>query len=279
MIVSWDSGTVNLNQGTAGSDRITVAGYLIILKKISPFVETAFYISLPFRTSGKISFNFLFPFTYIWYMEKQLSTSEKAYATAGAILGWIAISGQLYLIILNRTMPVLQTLVKFISFYTILTNILVALCFTFVLAGRSSKWGKFFSRPTVLTAVTVNIVVVGAVYNTILRFLWAPEGFQFVIDELLHSLMPLVFLFYWLIFVPKNMLEWKQVFPWMLYPLVYFIYILTRGALTEQYPYPFIDVTLLGYPQVLIAGALLTIVFFFLSLAFIGIAKVMSRRK
>ena len=212
-------------------------------------------------------------------MEKQLSTPQKACASIGAILGWFAIIGQLYLIIVNRETSLLDTLVRFISFYTILTNILVALCFTYVLAGHNSKWGKFFSRPTVLTAVTVNIVVVGLVYNTILRFLWAPEGMQMVVDELLHSVMPLVFLFYWLIFVPKSTLDWKQVFPWMLYPLVYFIYILIRGALTGQYPYPFIDVTLLGYPQVLLASGLLTIVFFFLSLAFIGIGKAMSRHK
>src|SRR6218665_740961 len=212
-------------------------------------------------------------------MDKQLSTAEKKYAAVGTLIGWRAIIGQLYLIIVNRTMPVLQTLIKFISVYTILTNILVALCLTYVLVGRASKWGAFFSRPGVLASVAVHIVVVGLVYNTILRSLWTPEGFQMFVDELLHSVMPLVFLFYWLIFVPKHTLEWKQAFPWMLYPLFYLIYILIRGAITGQYPYPFIDVTQLGYPQVFLAAGFLTIVFFFLSLAFIGIGKAMSRRR
>lgn len=38
----------------------------------------------------------------------------------------------------------------------------------------------------------------------------------------------------------------------MIYPLVYFAYILLRGDLLAAYPYPFIDVASLGYPQVFI---------------------------
>jgi hypothetical protein len=44
----------------------------------------------------------------------------------------------------------------------------------------------------------------------------------------------------------------------VIYPLVYFAYSLLRGHLLAVYPYPFIDVEKLGYPQVFInAGGLL----------------------
>ncbi|RON29211.1 Pr6Pr family membrane protein, partial [Pseudomonas brassicacearum] len=43
-----------------------------------------------------------------------------------------------------------------------------------------------------------------------------------------------------------------------MYPLVYFAYALLRGHLLAAYPYPFIDVSTLGYPQVFLnAGGIL----------------------
>ena len=45
---------------------------------------------------------------------------------------------------------------------------------------------------------------------------------------------------------------------WMLYPVLYFAYILLRGHLLGVYPYPFIDVEKLGYGQAFInAGGIL----------------------
>jgi hypothetical protein len=112
---------------------------------------------------------------------------------------------------------------------------------------KKSRWGGFFSKPTVITAITLYITVVGATYNLILRSLWKPEGLQQIVDELLHVVVPLLFIFYWLFFAPKMSLRWKDVLPWLLYPLIYVILILFRGGLSGYYPYPFIDVNLLGY--------------------------------
>jgi len=43
---------------------------------------------------------------------------------------------------------------------------------------------------------------------------------------------------YWLIFVPKGSLRWKDALFWLPYPLLYFCYSLIRGAAVGWYPYP-----------------------------------------
>ena len=108
-----------------------------------------------------------------------------------------------------------------------------------------------------VTAITLYIIVVGATYNIILRQLWSPQGLQLIVDELLHSVIPVFFIVYWLICIPKGELEWKNVLSWLIYPLVYFICVLFRGALPGYYPYPFLDVMKLGYNKVGLNSAIL----------------------
>ncbi len=92
----------------------------------------------------------------------------------------------------------------------------------------------------------------GLAYSLLLRHLWQPEGFQLIADELLHDVMPVLFLIYWWRCVPKGSLRLKHIGAWIIYPLVYFAYALLRGDLLGQYQYPFIDVATLGYPQVFV---------------------------
>jgi len=88
-----------------------------------------------------------------------------------------------------------------------------------------------------------------------------------------------LFFIYWLLFVPKETLKWKNVLPWMIYPFIYCIYTLARGALVKFYPYPFIDVEVLGYATVFRNIAGLIVVFLIISLLLVAIGKYMTKRK
>jgi hypothetical protein len=103
--------------------------------------------------------------------------------------------------------------------------------------------------------------------------LWSPEGLQKIVDELLHSVVPLLFLLYWLVFIPKTGLQYKDVLPWMVFPLVYIVLALVRGAFSGFYPYPFVDVGKLGSGRVLLNTVLFTLAFFVLSFIFVWIAN------
>lgn len=190
-----------------------------------------------------------------------------------AVCGWFALVTQFYLIHKNSERPFLDITINFFSFFTILTNLLVAVGVTMLLAHTRSKLTKNES----LSAIAVYITIVGAVYNLVLRWLWQPQGLQKLTDELLHTAVPVLFVVFWIAFVPKDQLTWKSALVWLIYPLVYSIYTLIHGAITNWYPYPFIDPNKIGWNSVAINSVYVLIAFFVVSLIFIGIGKLRRR--
>ena len=190
-----------------------------------------------------------------------MSVASRTLCTVMAILGWSGLAIQLELVLFARWMSganVVGGLVSYYSFFTILTNTLAACVLTYAADARSSKGRTFFLQPWVSSGITVSIIVVGAAYSLLLRQLWQPEGWQWLANELLHDVMPVLFALYWWFYVPKGVLRVSHIGLWMLYPVLYFAYILLRGHLLGVYPYPFIDVEKLGYGQAFInAGGIL----------------------
>lgn len=199
--------------------------------------------------------------------------NNRIYACILALIGWLAVLAQLYLILANRVESLPITLLSFISYFTILTNILICLAFTTIALNSHVNGESFISKPSSLAAITVNIIIVAIVYNAVLRPIWDPQGLQRVVDELLHVVIPVLTLFYWLKFVPKAGLKWSSAFSWLIYPLIYFFFILIRGELTGVYPYPFCNVGVLGYPKVCINCLLIGALFVGISLVFIALGR------
>jgi MFS family permease len=196
-----------------------------------------------------------------------------------AVLGWAGLSIQLYLIFHARWMlgaSLLGGLLSFFSYFTVLTNTLVATVLTCELTSRESAARRWFLQPWVSSGIAVSIAVVGLVYNGLLRHLWHPEGWQWLADELLHDVMPLLFLAWWWLCVPKGTLRLRHIALWVIYPLVYFAYALLRGHLLAVYAYPFIDVDKLGYPQVFLNASGLLAGFVVIALLVIALDR--SRR-
>ena len=189
------------------------------------------------------------------------SAARRRFVAVAALLGWAGLSIQLYLIFYSRWAlgaSLLGGLLSFFSYFTVLSNTLVATVLTCALTSRESAARRWFLQPWVSSAVAVSIAVVGLAYSVLLRHLWHPEGWQFLADELMHDVMPLLFLAWWWMCVPKGTLRLRHIALWVIYPLLYFAYALLRGHLLATYPYPFIDVDTLGYPQVFVnAGGLL----------------------
>lgn len=190
-----------------------------------------------------------------------------------AVTGWFAIIAQFILMLENRTTSIPEMVVRFFSFFTIFTNILVASYFTNQIISSKGKTENLFSKTGTLTAVTVYITVVGLVYQIALRHLWKPTGLQMIVDELLHTTIPTLTIIYWFLYEKKSELKWKMIPKFLLYPLFYLGFILVRGKLSGFYPYPFINVTTLGWPQIGINIFVLFSVFLILSILFVGIGK------
>lgn len=209
------------------------------------------------------------------------SARRRRLITGLAVLGWAGLTIQLYLIFFARLSigaSLLGGLVSFFSYFTILTNTLVAAVLTCAVTERESAARRWFLQPWVSSGIAVSIAVVGLAYSILLRHLWHPEGWQFVADELLHDVMPLLFLGYWWRCVPKGTLRLWHLPLWLIYPLVYFIYALLRGHLLGAYAYPFIDVAALGYPQVLANAGGILVGFVLVGVLIIGLDRKLSAR-
>lgn len=170
-----------------------------------------------------------------------------------AILTWYGLGLQFYVTIMtartNET-SVSTALINYLSFFTILTNFLVALVLTSTLREKKSGQPNFFATPNVQSATAVSIAIVGIVYSLVLRHLWDPEGLQKVADVVLHDVVPVAYVLFWLVFISKEKLRFEDVPRWLAYPAVYLVYTLIRGAITARYPYPFLDAAEIGYLRV-----------------------------
>jgi hypothetical protein len=197
-----------------------------------------------------------------------------------AIVTWFALLLQFPLsIAISRAngLTIVGAVVTYFSFFTILTNLLVALQLTLSLWMPNSTIGSYFSRTAVTSATAAYIAMVGACYSLLLRHLWDPEGLQKTADIILHDAVPVLYVIYWLIFVPKSPLRWKVVLWWLIYPLAYLFCVLVRGALVGRYPYPFIDAGALGYSRTLSNAALLLCAFLAVGLFVIALTRRMGR--
>ncbi|MEM5344832.1 Pr6Pr family membrane protein [Paraburkholderia azotifigens] len=199
-----------------------------------------------------------------------------ALAMSIALIGWLAFAAQTDVTVhrmLSRGYGVIDGIERLTSYLTNLTIFTCALCFTCVgfFTRGSTPFVRFFRQPTVVTAVTCYIVFVGIAYNLLLRHLWTPSGWRLLLNESLHTLVPLLVALYWLLFVPRFHLMLRHLLWWLVYPLGYLALTMMRGAMSDFYPYPFIDVVELGYERALINASLLVLAFLLLMSVFVAI--------
>ncbi len=130
------------------------------------------------------------------------------------------------------------------GYFTVLTNALVAVTFA-ALVLHPKLFGCKWSG-----GLTLWICAVGIVYHAVLAGLWKPEGLAWWADQMLHTAVPMLVVVWWLRFADKTRLRFRDAFVWLIWPALYCAYALIRGALSEFYAYPFIDVTMLGAVRV-----------------------------
>ncbi|HEX3436452.1 MAG TPA: Pr6Pr family membrane protein [Pseudacidobacterium sp.] len=193
----------------------------------------------------------------------------------GAVIGIVGIGLQFNYMMQIPGISTAEALVRFFSFFTILTNLLLVFGYVFPLIGPESAARKLFASASMRGCMLVYIVVVGAVYNLLPRQLYHPVGWAKVADVLVHDAAPVFYLIYWVLFAEKSGLGFRNASQWLLYPLAYLIYTLLRGAMVGYYPYPFVDVLALGYARVLVNAAGLTVVFWGLGLIVVAASRVM----
>lgn len=161
------------------------------------------------------------------------------------------------------------------TFFTILTNVLVALTCAALAAAPE--------RRSCLLAVlrldaVMGIAVTAAVYHAVLSGLHDLHGAEAVANQLFHTVSPALALAGWALFGPRGLVDRAVVALSLVYPLVWLASTLVRGALIGWYPYPFVDVAALGYPRVALNCLLVTALFLVLAGAALALDRHLARR-
>jgi len=159
-----------------------------------------------------------------------------------------------------------------LSFFTVLTNFLVLVSYAkMALTGRmlSAFW---------LAALTIWILIVGAVYHLLLAKLWAPVGLEWWANQGMHSASPVATFLWWISYAPKRPMPWRNAALFLIWPLLYFSYALIRGSFTHTYPYPFIDLNVLTIGQLAVNAIGFLFAFCIGGLAIIAIARACTKR-
>jgi hypothetical protein len=184
---------------------------------------------------------------------------KRIYAGVFAIVDWFAIVGQYFA---SDHGTSIASTIDYFSYFTILSNILVAATLTFAALAPESPAGRFLLKPGTLLATVVYITVTGLTYYFVLAALYDLHGWELIFDRLLHYLMPPAFVLFWLAFATKGRLDIRSAAWVLLPPLIYAAYTFIRGPLSGFYPYPFVDVPEIGIVQAFL-NVLKFIVFFF----------------
>lgn len=173
--------------------------------------------------------------------------------TTTAALAWAALVLQIGLNLTSGVDPFgnprtpWMSMVDLFGYFTILTNLLVALVITIpAVAPKSVAAGFFRDLRTTWTAAAA-IVVVGIAYHVLLSAQYNPTGLAAWTDLAFHYLVPTLFAVYWVTTADAAGAKFlSQAGTLSLYPFAYFVYVIGRGEVLGTYPYFFVDVRTLG---------------------------------
>ena len=205
-------------------------------------------------------------------------SAARACSNVVALVAWSALALQMAIVIQKMTgegASVGDAIWRFFGFFTILTNVAVAVQAT---AAAASGPSRRLNNPVLRLSVATSILIVGLIYSIALRSLWQPTGWQAVADHALHDATPVLYLLTWIL-LPHGQLCWVSAL-WAIVPAFgYFIYALLRGAADGWYAYWFMDPTALPPVQMAANVAMLLLVFLLVALALVGFDKWLAQRK
>ncbi|MET9252976.1 Pr6Pr family membrane protein [Streptomyces sp. NPDC003717] len=167
-------------------------------------------------------------------------------------------------------------LVRVFSYFTVDSNVLVAAaCAGLVLDPyRDGRWWRVLRMTSLL-----GIIVTGLVFVTVLAPKVHLSGPALLCTIAFHYVAPPATLLGWLVLGPRGRADratLRRSFAW---PVAWIAYTLLHGAATGWYPYPFLDVTALGYPRALRNVAAVLLLGAALALALGRTDRALARRR
>ena len=195
-----------------------------------------------------------------------VGVAGRIFAACIAAAAWIGLFVQFA--DLHRVNSAVSSLWVMFAFFTITTNVLAAVVFSFIAIDRGGLRAEWIVAGTVLS-----IVLVGVIYALLLRGALELSGGSALVDTLLHDVTPACAPLFWILFAPKGQLAWRDPLLWAIYPLAYLVYGIGRGLATGKYAYPFLNVLTLGWSRTALNAFYIAIAFMMCGYAMVWIDR------
>ena len=167
--------------------------------------------------------------------------------------------------------PPLLTLWGLFGYFTIFANTAIAVVGAAMAFAPHSRMASAPMRHATL----VSILGVGLIYSVALRSLADMTGAAALVNHMFHDVAPLLFLLAWLSFDHGELLP-RNILTALIFPIFYLIYAMIRGAVTDWYPYWFLDPTTVGVWQFALTVVVLFAVFGAISAAVKGADRLLA---
>jgi hypothetical protein len=199
--------------------------------------------------------------------------SARAWFTVTAVVAWAGVllqailtigdvypavdvePGEIDYVQAEGLLGVIGRAIDYISYFTIVSNILVAVVVTALALdpARDSRLWRVLRLSSLIM-----IVVTGIVYAVLLAPDAVNTGWQVPANQLVHIWTPILTVLGWLVVGPRGWIDLRTLLLALVIPLLWIGYTLLRGVAIEAYPYNFINVINLGYGTALqnVAGVL-----------------------
>ncbi len=210
-----------------------------------------------------------------------MPSTRSIFIAGAAVICWVALILEFTLFQTKAPevgLTFLGASAKFFGYMTHLTDLGVALVFTGHFAKRGSWLARLSGDPGWSSAMLVYALLVFGVYQFMLADTWDPQGAWKVGDVLLHCIIPMMYVIYWLAVIERGQLRWPQAINWQIFPIGYAAISVAIGRITGEYPYPFLVIQDLGWTAVLRNIIMVLMCYIVLSLLVIALDKILFDR-
>lgn len=146
---------------------------------------------------------------------------------------------------------------RYFSYFTIQSNILVAVSMFLIIRGRTEDQLYRVLRLSSLIGITVTGVVAAVALPPSPNYTTA----NLICDRLLHIVVPVLTFVGWLAFGPRGFVRRSDLAPTLIWPVVWLAATLGLGPIVNWYPYPFLNVGAIGWGRTLVNSAAIAILF------------------
>lgn len=209
-------------------------------------------------------------------------TLARIWHATTALLVILSVGTQLLLVIGNVNIgfgpsnaPLGQRIFEFFSYFTIESNILVGIAVGMLII-HPDRDGSFWRvlRVGSMFGITVTL----AIYHFLLAPLATFTGIAAVSNIGLHYVVPVFAILGWIFFGPHPRVSWKALLLAAIWPATYIVLTVVQGAVTGFYPYPFVNITKLGFTTVAMNGVGVVLLLIAVGALYLFLDNLIARR-